>query len=114
MPSSPITKRVFALLLTITLVGGSAAAAAADIMRHHMGQEGQATGRHVEEPGSCLDHSHRCDLGLLTAGPRLPGQTAPHPRAAYSVAEPPRSSSQLADDAPATPLPPSRAPPAPA
>lgn len=70
--------RLRALLLTATFLAGSVGVAAADIARHHHDRTGQHDGRHIDPPGSCLDHEHRCDLGLSVTGPKLllsPGDT---------------------------------------
>jgi len=70
MPIRPFA-RLNALALTITFVVGGGSAGGADIVRHHLDLVEQHDGRHVEQPGTCLDHQHLCDLGLSVAGPRL-------------------------------------------
>ena len=63
--------RLKAMVLTATFLAGSVGVAAADIVRHHQDRANQHEGRHIEPPGSCLDHEHQCDLGLSVAGPKL-------------------------------------------
>ncbi len=66
-----LSVRLKALALTITFVIGGGSAAGADIVRHHLDLVEQHDGRHIEQPGTCLDHQHLCDLGLSVAGPKL-------------------------------------------
>lgn len=70
MPTYP-SIRLKALALTITFVVGGGSTAGADIVRHNLDLVEQHDGRHIEQPGTCLDHQHACDLGLSVAGPKL-------------------------------------------
>lgn len=64
--------RLKALALAITFVVGGGSVPAADMLRHHLNLVEQHDGRrHVEQPGTCLDHQHQCDLGLSVSGPKL-------------------------------------------
>ncbi len=68
---STATRRLSALALTIIFVVGGSSLAVADIVRHHLDRDTQHERSHVEVPGSCVDHSHRCDLGLSPTGPKF-------------------------------------------
>ena len=69
--STALLTRLKALALAATFVVGGGSAAAADMLRHHLDLVKHFDGRHVEPPGTCLDHQHQCDLGLSVAGPKL-------------------------------------------
>ena len=63
--------RLKALVLMATFLASSAGVAAADVVRHHQDRADRNEGRHIELPGSCLDHEHQCDLGMSVGGPKL-------------------------------------------
>ncbi len=101
-----------ALILLATFLASSAGAAAADVVRHHQDRADQHDGRHIELPGSCLDHQHQCDLGMSVGGPKLlftPGDTLEMGKATIKKITP----SPLAglQSEPLFHLPPTRAPP---
>ncbi|MEN8145156.1 MAG: hypothetical protein ABFS14_09415 [Gemmatimonadota bacterium] len=110
---TPITKtaRLTGWILILTLFGGPAGAAA-DIVRHHLESESGQHEAHVEEPGSCADRGHACELGVCTSSPKLRASTP----AAFSQAYPARdqtcpADSRLTSRGPSERLPSSRAPP---
>ena len=73
--------RLRALVLAVSFVAGSGTVVGADIVRHHLGTQHLDGHRHIELPGTCLEHQHQCDLGLSVTGHRLTAspQTQPLP-----------------------------------
>ena len=65
-----LSVRLRALALAIMFVVGGGSVPAADMVRHHLDLD-EHPGSHVEQPGTCLDHQHECDLGLSVSGPKL-------------------------------------------
>jgi hypothetical protein len=104
--------RLKALLLTATFLVSGMGVAAADIVRHHQDRADQHDGRHLEPPGSCLDHEHHCDLGISVGGPKLvlsaSSKLAPARDMTLRVS---RSDLASIESEPLFHLPPTRAPP---
>ena len=67
-------------LFGLVLLGGYAGPAA-DLMDHHISSTEKADVRHehVELPGSCHEHGHRCNLGVPLTGPKLLASTLTAP-----------------------------------
>jgi hypothetical protein len=107
-----VLKSLKALALTITFLIGGGSAIVADVVRHHLDEAEQHEGSHVEVPGSCVEHLHRCDLGMSPTGPKL---TAPRPDHVQAEAGAALSISAVLQHAPSPHdlflLPDSRAPP---
>lgn len=68
MPRS-LLKRLMALLLAISFVGGGFGLATADaLVFHSHGQQSDATGApHFDQPGGCGAHAEHCALSLLAS-----------------------------------------------
>ena len=67
-------------LFGLVLLGGYAGPAA-DLVDHHISSAETADVRyeHVELPGSCHEHGHRCSLGVPLTGPKLLASTLAAP-----------------------------------
>ncbi len=111
MGQRSLIRQLKAAFLSSILAGGIVASAGADILRHHIGGAAHSDGSHVEMPGSCLDHAHKCSLALLNSSPKLVGKAPIGPSSLVNHAD--TAVPAAAEEASPTSvdLPPSRAPP---
>jgi hypothetical protein len=83
-------------------------------MRHHTGgaEPVEVRHEHVELPGSCAGHGHRCDLGVSVTGPKFLARTLASPaREEPTLAAAVRAGRLAAGDESSIRLPRTRAPP---
>lgn len=66
------------MVLAFSFVAGSLTVGGTDIVRHHLKTQHLAGHRHIEPPGTCLQHQHQCDLGLSATGHRLTSAPQTH------------------------------------